>query len=73
MLKAFMVDEVITKWAVMMLSMNAEIMLLTGDCCISIRAFLYKNMRLIFTSKANLKNALKNVQNGFNSKLMPVQ
>jgi hypothetical protein len=68
-----MVAEVIGTWAFMVLSINAGIPLLTGDCCISIRGFSHKNVQIVCTSKANLENAMQHVQNGSNANLVPAE
>ena len=60
---AFMASEVLAKQAVVEFSMDADIPLLTGDCCIGITGFLHKNVQIVCTSKANHEQALKFIPN----------
>eukprot|EP00984_Skeletonema_dohrnii_P030673 scaffold22362_cov128-Skeletonema_dohrnii-CCMP3373.AAC.1 len=53
-----MAGQIRNKLAVMVLSTDTDIPLITGDGCISIKGFSKKNFELVSTSKATLEKAM---------------
>jgi len=54
----YMAGQIRNKLAVMVLSTDTDIPLITGDGCISIKGFSKKNFELVSTSKATLEKAM---------------
>ena len=69
----YMAGQLLAKKAIMVLSTDTDIPLLTGDSCISINGFSSKKIELMSTSKATLEKAMAHaVENaGSNATLVP--
>ena len=58
----YMAGQIVKKEAVMVMSTDSDIPLLTGDSCISIKGFSKKNIELMSTSKTTLQEAIQYVE-----------
>ena len=56
---AYMAGQIVTRSAVMALTRDSDIPIITGDCCISIKTFTKGNYEIVSTSEATLRKAMQ--------------
>ena len=56
---AYMAGQIVSRSAVMAMTRDSDIPIITGDCCISIKTFTRGNYEIVSTSEATLQKAMQ--------------